>query len=154
MIKQKRTPATGRGSCRCVDRRKLASGLLSGGRRIDGPLVGAEVAEQHLTGLQIFLGEATARRWASVDRASGNSGAAYDRSAAHNRSTGNGPCIRNAHAAAAVDVGIGVLVSVVVVVIIVIIVVVIVVVARGLRRSTERRAFQLADQIRIDRLDA
>src|SRR5206468_3386182 len=106
------------------------AGLLSGGRRIDGPLVGAEVAEQHLTGLHIFLGEAAARRWASVDRASGNGGATYDRSAAHDRSAGNGPCIRNAHAAAAVDVGIdvrvrvgiGVVVSVVIVSVVIVIV--------------------------------
>src|SRR5215510_4432855 len=87
---------------------KLASMLLSGGRRIDGPFVGAEVAEQHLTGLQIFLGEATACWPASIDRASGDSGAAYDRSAAHDRSAGNRRGIRHAHAAAAVEVGIDV----------------------------------------------
>ena len=53
-------------------------------RRIDGPLVGADVADQHLTRLlHIFLREATTRRGASsVDRASGDGGAAYDRSAA------------------------------------------------------------------------
>src|SRR5207249_4224772 len=39
-------------------------------------------------------------------------------------------------------------------VVVVVIVIVIVIVAWGLRRRTERRAFQLADQIRIDRLDA
>src|SRR5262245_44748366 len=109
----KRTPATGRGSCRCADRRKLAG--LSSLSRIGGPLVGAEIAEQHLTSLQSFLREAGARpRRASVDRASGDRGAAYDRSTAYDRGAGNG--IRNAHAAVAVEVGIDVVVVVGVVV--------------------------------------
>src|SRR5262245_20982757 len=96
----KRTPATGRGSCRCVSRRELAS-LLSSGRRIGGPLVGAEVTEQHLTGLQIFLREAAARGRASVDRASGD-GSAADHSAACDHSAGNRRGIREADAAIAV----------------------------------------------------
>src|SRR5262249_30183553 len=98
--------------------------------------------------LQSFLREAGARpRRASVDRARGDRGAAYDRSTAYDRGAGNG--IRNAHAAAAVEVGIdvgvrvgiGVVVSVVVVVVII---VVVVVVAWGLR--TERPWAFDADQ--------
>src|SRR5262245_31038798 len=135
----KRTPATGRGSCRCADRRKLAG--LSSLSSIGGPLVGAEIAEQHLTSLQSFLREAGARpRRASVDRASGDRGAAYDRSTANDRGAGNG--IRNAHAAVAVEVGIDVGVRVGVGVGVV--VVIVVVVAWGLR--TERPWAFDADQ--------
>src|SRR5262245_65716266 len=59
--------------------------LLGGCGRIDRPLAGAEVAEQHLASLQIFLREAAARCWASVDRPSGDGGAAYDRRAGNRR---------------------------------------------------------------------
>src|SRR5215813_9491608 len=97
----KANPGLWPGFVSVADWRKLASGLLSGGRRIDGPLVGAEVAEQHLTGLQIFLGEATARRWASVDGSAGDDAGADHGPGAHSRNTGNRCDIRHADAAAA-----------------------------------------------------
>src|SRR5262245_9201630 len=106
--------------------RVFRSGLLSSSRRIGGPLVGAEVAEQHLTGLQIFLREATAGGRASgVDRASGDGGASCDCSAACDHTAGNRRHIREADAAVdvGIHVGVGVRIGVVVIIVVVIVVV-------------------------------